>query len=134
MTDSDLIAEFLALRRYAVVGVSVDHNKYGYKIWRSLQEKGYTVYPVNPGYDEIEGERCYRSLAEVAGKVDVVDLVVPPKVTEEVVKQCAELGLTRVWMQPGAESEEAIRSCRENGIEVLHDVCVMAESLPRREP
>ncbi len=133
MTDSDLIAEFLALPRYAVVGVSADHKKYGYKIWRSLQEKGYTVFPVNPKYDEIEGERCYRSLAEVADRVDVVDVVVPPKVTEEIVRQCAELGLTRVWMQPGAESDEAIRCCRENGIKVLHDVCVMVESLPRRE-
>ena len=134
MTDQDLVTEFLALRRYAVVGVSADQDKYGYKIWRSLQEKGYTVYPVNPRYDEIEGERCYRSLAEVADRVDVVDLVVPPKVTEEIVKQCAELGLTRVWMQPGAESEEAIRFCRERGIKVLHDVCVMAESLPRLKP
>ncbi len=128
MTDQNLIAEFLALPRYAVVGVSADHKKYGYKTWRNLREKGYTVFPVNPKYDEIEGERCYRSLAEVADRVDVVDLVVPPKVTEEVVKQCVALGLTRVWMQPGAESEEAIRFCQENGVQVLYGVCVMAES------
>lgn len=127
MTDGDLIAGFLALPRYALVGVSADHKKYGYKIWRNLREKGYTVFPVNPKYDEIEGERCYRSLAEVADRVDVVDLVVPPKVTEEVVKQCVALGLTRVWLQPGAESEEAIRFCQENGIRVLYGVCVMAE-------
>ena len=133
MTDQNLITEFLALPRYAVVGVSADRKKYGYKIWRSLREKGYTVYPINPRYDDIEGERCYRSLAEVADRVDVVDLVVPPKVTEEIVTECADLGLTRVWMQPGAESEEAIRFCHENGISVLHDVCVMAESLPRLE-
>jgi len=133
MTDSDLIAEFLALRRYAVVGVSADHSKYGYKIWRSLRERGCSVFPVNPKYDEIEGERCYRSLAEVADKVDVVDLVVPPGVTEEIVRQCAELGLKRVWMQPGAESEEAIRFCHENDIQVLHGVCVVAESLRKKE-
>ena len=66
MTDQNLITEFLALPRYAVVGVSADRKKYGYKIWRSLREKGYTVYPINPRYDDIEGERCYRSLAEVA--------------------------------------------------------------------
>ncbi len=59
--------------------------------------------------------------------MDVVDLVVPPKVTEEVVKQCVALGVTRIWLQPGAESEEAIRFCRENGIRVLYGVCVMAE-------
>jgi len=133
MTDSDLIAEFLALPRYAVVGVSADETKYGYKIWRNLQKKGYTVYPINPNYDKIEGETCYESLAKVADEVDVVDIVVPPEVTLQIVRQCAELGLKRVWMQPGAESEEAIRFCHENDIKVLHDVCVMAESSQKEE-
>lgn len=64
----------------------------------------------------------------MADRVDAVNLVVPPKVTEEVVKQCVALGLTRIWLQPGAESEEAIRFCQENGIQVLYGVCVMAES------
>ena len=128
MTTEELIAEFLHLRRYAVVGVSADHKKYGYQIWRDLKRKGYTVYPVNPKYDQIEGERCYRSLRDVADKVDVVDVVVPPEVTEDIVRQCAELGLMRVWLQPGAESEEAVRLCQESGIKVLHGVCVLVES------
>jgi len=55
----------------------------------------------------------------------VVDIVVPPQVTEEIVRQCAELGLGRVWMQPGSESEEAIRFCQEKGIRVVHDACAM---------
>jgi len=120
--------EFLACRNYAVVGVSPNRSKYGYIVWRDLQKKGYAVYPVNPKYDEIEGERCYKSLSEVADKLDVVDIVVPPEVTEEIVKQCAELGLTRVWMQPGSESDRALEFCREHGITVLYGVCVMAES------
>jgi predicted CoA-binding protein len=128
MADPKTIKEFLARRHYAVVGASPDHDKYGHVIWRDLQAKGYTVYPVNPKYDEIEGERCYRSLGEVADVVEVVDVVVPPKVTEEIVKQCAELGLTRVWLQPGAESEAAIDFCQQNGITVLYGVCVMARS------
>jgi predicted CoA-binding protein len=133
MGQEELIAEFLALPRYAVVGVSTDHKKFGYIIWRNLQKKGYDVYPVNPRYDTIEGERCYRSLAEVADRVDVVDVVVPPQVTEQIVRQCAELGLTRVWLQPGAESEEAIRFAEEHGVRVVHHVCAMALSGPRPE-
>ncbi len=133
MTTEDLITEFLNQRRYAVVGVSADHNKYGYKVWRDLQENGYITYAVNPKYEEIEGQRCYESLDQLPDKVDVVDVVVPPEVGETIVRQCAELGLTRVWLQPGAESEDAIRFCREHGIKVLHDVCVMAQRRVRRQ-
>jgi hypothetical protein len=133
MSKEELIAEFLALPRYAVVGVSTDQKKFGYIIWRNLQQKGYTVYPINPKYDQIEGERCYRSLVDVADRTDVVDVVVPPAVTEQVVGQCAELGLTRVWLQPGAESAEAIRFCEEHGVQVVHHACAMALSRPRLE-
>ncbi len=52
-------------------------------------------------------------------------MVVPPAVTEQVVKEAQELGLTRIWMQPGAESESAIAYCHEHGIEVVHNACAM---------
>jgi predicted CoA-binding protein len=85
---------------------------------------------VNPSIDEILGDRCYHSLSELPEKPDVVDTVVPPTVTEKIVKECKELGIERVWMQPGSESEHAIRFCGENNIKVVHDVCVMVK---RRE-
>jgi predicted CoA-binding protein len=61
---------------------------------------------------------------------DVVDTVVPPTVTEAIVKECKELGIARVWMQPGSESEKALNFCAENNIKVVHDMCVMVK---RRE-
>ncbi len=57
----------------------------------------------------------------------MVDIVVSPAVTEEIVRQWTELGLKRVWMQPGAESEEAIQFCQEQGIKVVHDTCAMIQ-------
>jgi predicted CoA-binding protein len=57
----------------------------------------------------------------------VVDIVVPPKITESIVKECKNLGVDKVWMQPGSESEFAISFCRENSIKVLYGVCVMLE-------
>jgi len=60
-------------------------------------------------------------------KPDVIDLVVPPKVPEHVVKTCKKLGIKKVWMQPGSESETAINFCRENGMDVVHGVCIMKE-------
>ncbi len=92
-----------------MVGASTDRSKYGNRIFRDLRQAGYTVYPVNSKGGEIEVLRAYPSLADLPERPQVVDIVVPPKMTEEIVRQCAELGLKRVWMQPGAESEEVIR-------------------------
>lgn len=121
----ELIQEFINQRVWAVVGASLNPEKYGHKVFRSLRAAGYIVYGVNPGGGEIDGQRLYSSLADLPEKPAVVDIVVPPQVTEEIVRQCAELGLRRVWMQPGSESKEAIRFCRENGIEVVHGACAM---------
>jgi hypothetical protein len=120
-----LIQEFTALRVWAVVGASNDPAKYGNKIFRDLTRAGYRVYGVNARGGEIDGAAMHLSLEALPEMPDVVDLVVPPAVTEQVVKQCAELGLTRVWMQPGAESEAAIQFCHDHGIRVVHDACAM---------
>jgi len=64
-------------------------------------------------------------LADLPERPAVVDIVVPPKITGEIVRQCAELGLGRVWMQPGSESAKAIRFYQEQGIQVVHDTCAM---------
>lgn len=115
---------------FAIVGVSTNPEKYGHQVYKDLKEAGYVVYAINPHIDEVLGDRCYHSLSELPEKPDVVDTVVPPEVTEEIVKECKELGIKRVWMQPGSESENAIRFCEENDINVVHDVCVMVK---RRE-
>ncbi|MFC2044534.1 CoA-binding protein [Chloroflexota bacterium] len=121
----DLIKEFMAQKRFAVVGATDNHEKYGHQIFINLKNRGYEVYPVNPKLKELDGTRCYASLAHIPVKVDVVDFVVPPGVTEEILKDCKRLGLNRIWLQPGAESKAAINYCHENNLTVVHDVCVM---------
>ncbi len=121
----DLIKEFMAQKRFAIIGATDNIEKYGYKIFKNLKSRGYKVYPVNPGLKELEGVKCYPSLADIPVRVDVVDFVVPPKVTEITLKQCKRLGLNRIWLQPGSESEAAIAFCHENNLKVVHDICVM---------
>lgn len=121
----DLIREFINERVWAVVGASTNPTKYGNQIFRTLLDAGYTVYGVNAAGGEIAGQPLYRSLADLPEKPAVVDTVVPPPVTEEIVQQCTELGLTRVWMQPGSESPEAIALCERLGIKVVHGACAM---------
>ncbi|MEM1745407.1 MAG: CoA-binding protein [Candidatus Nezhaarchaeales archaeon] len=126
--NEELIREFLDRRNvFAVVGASRDPQKYGYQVYRDLKSAGYKVYPVNPNAQEVLGDKCYPSLKELPAKPDVVVTVVPPQVTELVVEECKELGVRKIWMQPGSESEKAVEYCEENNIAVVHGACIMIE-------
>lgn len=121
----DRIKEFMAQKKFAVVGATANPEKYGNQIFKNLRARDYEVYPVNPRLKELEGVKCYASLDDIPVKVDVVDFVVPPEVTEVTLQKCKRLGLNRIWLQPGSESEAAIAYCHENNLKVVHDVCVM---------
>lgn len=121
----DLIKEFMGQKRFAVVGATNNPEKYGNKIFHNLRRRGYEVYPVNPKLEELDGAKCYPNLASIPVKVDVVDIVVPPQKAEEVIKEAKQLGIERIWLQPGAESETAIKFCQENGLKCVYNTCVM---------
>lgn len=121
----DLIKEFMVQKKFAVIGATDNPEKYGNRIVKNLKNRGYEVYPVNPKLDAVEGLTCYKTLSDVPVKVDIVDFVVPPAVTEKTLEECVKLGLTRIWLQPGSESEAAIAYCKEHNLKVVHDVCVM---------
>jgi predicted CoA-binding protein len=124
----DLIREFLNKRNvFAVVGASRDPEKYGHQVYKDLRTAGYEVYPVNPKAEEILGDRCYADIGELPKRPDIVDFVVPPEIAERILETCSKLGVMRVWLQPGSESENAIRFCKDHGINVVHGVCVMIE-------
>jgi predicted CoA-binding protein len=130
-----LIHDFLRKENvFAVIGVSENPEKYGHKVYKDLKAAGYTVYPVNPHVDEVLGDKCYPSLSELPEKPDVVDTVVPPAVTEKIVEECKALGIDKVWMQPGSESEQALTFCQQNKIRVVHDACVMVKRREEQRP
>ena len=130
--DEELIRKFLDEGNiFAVVGASRNPKKYGHQVYRDLKEAGYEVYPVNPNAEEVLGDKCYPGIESLPVKPDIVNIVVPPKVTEEIVKTCRRLGIGKVWMQPGSESKCAINFCIDNNINVIHAVCVMIERKKR---
>jgi len=116
----------------AVVGVSASHDKWGWKVYNELRTAGFRTYPVNPKYENIDSEKCYPDLESLPEKPDLVITIVPPAVTLKVVEQCAKLGIGRVWMQPGSESENAVKFCRENGIDVIYNACFVVNGLKKQ--
>jgi len=128
-----LINEFTHLRNWAVVGASNSPSKYGYKIFNVMNNNGYRVFGVNPKGGELFGQRLFPNLESLKNEVKfnelVVDVVVPPEVTENIVKECKNLGISRVWLQPGSESKQAIEFCKNNGIGVVFDDCAMVRAI-----
>ena len=125
----DLIKEFVQQPIWAVVGYSENRRKYGHLILHDLKQAGYVVFPVNKRGGLMDDMTVYRSVRDLPVAPGVVDLVVPPLQTLEVVRDCHAAGLNRVWMQPGAESEEALEFCREHSIKVVYHACAMVEKV-----
>ena len=130
-----LVQDFLAQKKIAVVGVS-DKRDTGCNLgYRKFKAAGYAVSAVNPRLTTFEGAPCYPDLKSIPERPDAVFILANPKVTEQIVQQCVDLGIKHVWMhclmgtKPGlgagatSVSQDAVRSCRQNGINVIPGSC-----------
>ncbi len=130
MTTKAAVQEFLSQKVLAVVGASRDPKKFGYMVFSDLKAKGYTVYPINPKAETIGGEKCYASLADLPQKPGGVLIVTPASQADAMVRQAAQAGVTRVWMQQGSETPAAIQFCQQNGIAVISGECIFMYAEP----
>lgn len=116
----------------AVVGVSFNEEKYGYKIFRDLVNNNYNVYGINIKGGVLFNRKIYTSLKELIAqtgkKPDLVIVVTPPNVSIQILEQCKELGIGKVWFQPGAESEEVIQKAKNYGINAVFNACFMVKN------
>ncbi|MFO1078163.1 MAG: CoA-binding protein [Planctomycetota bacterium] len=124
------VDEFLAQKTLALAGASRRGRKFGNAVLKELTKQGYEVLVVHPEAAEIDGAPCYRSLAALPKPVGGLVAVVPPSATAQLVAEAAEAGIPRIWMQQGAESPDAIRSCAEHGIDAVHGECILMFAEP----
>lgn len=125
MASKAAIEEFIAQPALAIAGASRDGKKFGNAVYRDLKSKGYHVFAVNPNATTIEGDPCYPSLGALPEKVGGVVIITPPAVSEKLVQEAAQAGITRVWLQQGAESPAAVKLCQQNGISVVTGECIL---------
>jgi uncharacterized protein len=125
------VTDFLNQKRIAVAGVSRTKQDAANLIYRKLKAAGYQMFPINPNASTFENDPCYPDLNSIPGGVDGVVIVTRPKLAEEIVRQCAEAGVSRVWMHQSmiksgtSVSEEAARFCSEHFITVIAGACPM---------
>jgi predicted CoA-binding protein len=96
-------------------------------IFRKLRDSGYEALPVNPAAPELEGVRCFPNLASIPGSVDGLVIATHPKVSIQLVRQCLDRGVSRVWFHrsfgQGSVSEEAVRECQSRGVHYIIGGC-----------
>lgn len=133
MNMRGMIADWVERRTWAVVGASDNRAKFGNRVYRVLRERGYVVYPVNLTLETVEGDRAYPDVGALPAGVEVLDIVIPPQRVPPVLDQAKAAGITRIWLQPGAESPEVLAHAAALGLAVIAGgPCAMVEA--RRWP
>ena len=114
-------------RTIAVVGISAKPDRPSHEVAHYLQRAGYTIVPVNPAYGEVLGQKCYPSLHEVPGKIDIVDVFRKPADVMAVVDEAIAVGASCLWLQLGVFNEEAGLRAEAAGLSVIQNRCVKIE-------
>lgn len=116
------------VKTIAVLGLSPDSTKDSYRVAEYLKSVGYTIIPVYPKEESILGEKVYRSLAEIPGKVDMVNIFRKPDALNAIADACIERGDVKVfWAQKGIVNNEAAERVRNAGMKVVQNHCSMVE-------
>ncbi len=118
-------------RVVAVVGLSADPDRPSHRVARYLKEHGYRIVPVNPGCQEILGERCYASLKDIPFPVEIVDIFRKVEAIPAIVADAIAVGAKVVWMQLGLEEPHSARTARQAGLRVVMDRCLKIEHSQR---
>ena len=128
MALQEMVNDFLSQEKIAVVGVRTTMEDAANSIYKKLKDTGHNVVAINPKTDTYKGDPCYPSVKDIPGGAQAAVLVTRPELTEKVVRECKEAGITHVWMHRSigdSTSQEAIAYCKENGINVIPGACPM---------
>ncbi len=113
------IERFLQSPAFAVIGASSNREKYGNKVLRCYMQHRKVVYPVNPLKQQIEGIPVVHSINELPKEVKSISVITPPQITEYIVDEAIKKGIENIWMQPGTESDSAIKNAIEHRMNVI---------------
>ena len=130
-TPEEISAILKDYRTIAMVGLSNDPSRPSYQVAQYLQQHGYRIIPVNPGCQEVLGERCYPSLKEIPVPVEVVDIFRKVEAIPAIVQEAMAVGARVVWMQLGLEEPDSALRARQAGLQVVMNRCLKIELTQR---
>ena len=127
--ETDTIEHWLDnIKTIAIVGISRNRHKDSHFVGRYLQKAGYNIVPVNPGADEILGEKAYPDLKSIPEEIDAVDIFIKPEYVSEVVDQALGVDPGVIWLQLGTgEHPEEIEKAKEHGVYMVQNRCMKVD-------
>jgi uncharacterized protein len=124
------IDEFLAEKNVAIVGISQAKQKFGNTIFAALQKAGYNLYPVHHQLKSFEGVDCYQQINSLPNHVNALIICTKPDHCMDLVKQAVDKNIQNIWLQQGAQNDEAILSAQKNGANIIHRECILMFAKP----
>jgi predicted CoA-binding protein len=129
--ESDVVAQMLAATRIAIVGASDAPSRASHQIAAYLLSHGKEVIPVNPNHTVVLNLKCYRSLSEIPGPIDVVNVFRRPEFCADVAREAIAVGAKGLWLQSGITCETSKKLAEDAGIAFVQNRCIMVEHMRR---
>ena len=117
------------MKTIAIIGASNDRHKFGNKAVRAFLQRGYTVFPVNPKEESIEGLPAYKSIRDVPVRPQLISVYLPPPVLLKVLPDIAARGCDEFWLNPGTESDEVLAEAERLGLNVIQACSIVGVGL-----
>lgn len=126
----DAIKAFMGQKHIAVVGVSAKSTKFGNSIFKELKSKNYQLYPVHPTLGQFEGVSCYQTIAALPDEVTALIICTKPENAITLVKAAVEKNIRHIWLQQGAQTDEAVQYAHDHNLNLIHRECVLMFAEP----
>lgn len=125
MISKSLIDDFLAINKVALVGVSVNKNKFGNTLFRELIKRNYQVIPVHPSLSELDGIKCVKSIADLPDDISSIIIATSKSNAIQALKEVSIKGIKFVWLQQSSDSPDAIEFCTNDNITLIYGLCLL---------
>jgi predicted CoA-binding protein len=125
--EETIIRHLLQAHRIAVVGLADDPSRPSHYVSEYMMASGKEIIPVNPNHEQVLGKKCYKSLKDVPGQIDLVNVFRRSEFCADVVRDASAVGAKGVWLQSGILSTEAEQLARDAGIPFIQNRCLMVE-------
>lgn len=122
---------FLNNKSMAIAGVSRDPKKFGHLVYRTLREKGYDLYPINPNCDGSEDQNWFRKIEDLPDDVNTLLILTNKQETEVIVRDAIRKGIKNIWIQQHSETPEALKLISDFEINLISGMCIMMYADPQ---
>ncbi len=132
MTTIQSVNDFMAQKNIAIVGVSRKKQKFGNAIYKELEKKSFTLYPVNPNMEDYNGKKCYPDIASLPTDVTAIVINTKPDITKKLINEANDKGLKHIWLQQGSADKETIELSEKSDSNIISKQCIIMFADPAK--